>query len=382
MFKNRVVSSLKNVIGWADHWDTSTIPTLPPALTNSESGETYQSFLPSLVRLDYIQASLPSNRNLEEYLDTVETEAITSVLNRLVEAKQLGNNGKDIINNTIIYQNRIRGNKVVNQGRFVGIEIDLKNTMNIEVAINRIGLYLDDDDIDIEIFLFNSLQDNYVASYIIPTLSGNSFTWFSDFVETMASNNGSDTDGGVWYIGYYQDNLSSQAIQLSSFNWKNGYCGGCNKKSVVDGYRTVSKYVSMTPFYISSTDLPAQGVLFDPNDIVYVYDNNFGLNFNVSVKCDISQYLIDNRSSLKKIIGMQVAYNVLQTLVASSQVSAIEQNIQPLALRKLEGATETKQRPFMETIDRAIKAVILDSGNNNQNPCLPCAKKGIRVTHG
>ena len=68
MFDNRVIAELKKVVGWRNHWDSSEIPTLPTSLSDTESGQYYQDFHPS-VRLDYIQALLPSNYSLNTFLD-------------------------------------------------------------------------------------------------------------------------------------------------------------------------------------------------------------------------------------------------------------------------------------------------------------------------
>ena len=75
MFDNRVIAELKKVIGWKNHWDTTEIPTLPADYKATESGQYYQDYHPN-VRLDYIQALLPSNYPLETFLDDIETSAI------------------------------------------------------------------------------------------------------------------------------------------------------------------------------------------------------------------------------------------------------------------------------------------------------------------
>lgn len=376
MFKNRVIEALKKVVGWKDHWDSLEIPALPTSLTDTESGMTYQSFLPSLVRLDYIQAMLPSNRTLEEYLDTVETDAINTMLSDLVERKKLSNKGKDVVKSNVILDNVVRGKTVVNESRFVGIEISLNGVYGIEAVINRIGLYLSGNDTDIDLYLFNSLQANAVATYNISTITANTFNWTDANIEIEAEN-GTGTDGGVWYIGYYQDDLAHQAVQLESFNWKNGYCGGCRGEKYAKIYRNMSSYVRLTPFYIAAAKVPATGVLFDPADIVETYNNNWGLNLNLTVKCDLSQYFIDNRQSFKSAIGHSVAYQVLQMLSVSSQVSAVEQNIQPLALSTLEGVTGTKTPAYRKIVSNAIEAVYVDQGNQGESPCLPCTKKSM-----
>lgn len=380
MFKDRVIAELKKVVGWNNHWNTTDIPALPSTLTDSLSGMKYQNFLPSLVRLDYIQAMLPSDRTLEEFLDQVETDSINMVLAELVQQKQIGNNGNDIVANNVILQSLVRGDAITNESRFVGIEISLKETFGIEVMLNRIGLYLNGADTDIELYLFNSLQPQAIATYTIPALTANSFQWLDTNISIEANVN-SGTDGGVWYIGYYQDDLAAQAISLKTFNWRNGYCASCTGESVARVYREMIPFISMTPFYIATANVPTKGDMFDIDDMVETYDNNWGLNINLSVKCDLSQYFIDNKLSFKIAIGNMVAYQILQMLSASSQVSALEQNIQPLSRDTLEGITGTKTPPFKTIVSNAIKAIELDQGSQNDNPCLPCARKGARFTH-
>ena len=104
MFDNRVITELKKVIGWKDHWDTTEIPALPASLTNTESGQYYQEYHPS-VRLDYIQALLPSNYPLNTFLDDIETTAINQMLEKMVAQKKLNNAGMDLARNNLIYDN-------------------------------------------------------------------------------------------------------------------------------------------------------------------------------------------------------------------------------------------------------------------------------------
>ena len=131
----------------------------------------------------------------------------------------------------------------------------------------------------------------------------------------------------------------------------------------------------MSPFYIATANVPAVGIIFDTDDVIYTYDNNYGFNLNISIKCDLTQFWIDNRSSMTNALGKIVALKVLEMMKASSQVSAIEQNVQINIIRDLEGDRDTRQVPYWAQVDRAVKAVNLDQANVN-NTCVPCARKG------
>jgi hypothetical protein len=373
MFDNRVIAELKKVIGWKDHWDLTEIPALPVALTDTESGQYYQDYHPS-VRLDYIQALLPSNYPLDTFLDDIETSAINQLLEKMITQKKLNYAGMDLARNNLIYDNVLKNKPIINESRFVGVEFYMQPDIGLRAMIHRIGLYLTAAQPTLTLYLYNSLQESAVATYTFSSASSNSFTWLAQDV-ILDYSDGTDTSGGVWYLGYYQDDLVGQAIQYDSLNWKNGYCRTCDRGVRSSKYNSVARYVQMSPFYIDASKVPAVGTIFDKDDIIYTYDNNYGFNFNISIKCNLTQFWIDNRLTMTNALGKIVALKVLEMMKASSQVSAIEQNVQINIIRDLEGDSDTRQVPFWAQVERAIKATNLDQANMNST-CVPCARKG------
>lgn len=374
MFDLRAITELKKVVGFRDHWNTVDVPVLPVTLSDSESGQYYQDFHP-MVRLDYISALLPSDYSLDTFLDDIETSAIKQMLNKMQTFKKLNNSGKDLARNNLIYDNVLKNKPIINESRFVGVEFALNDTsVGIRAIINRVGLYLTSAQPSLTLYLFNSLQEDAVNTYTFTSVNANSFTWLETQIN-IDYQDSSGTDGGIWYLGYYQDDLVGQAIQYDVLNWQNGYCQKCDGGTRSSKYNSISKYVNMSPFYVSGSSLPAVGKLFDADDIVYNYTCNFGMNFNVSVVCNLSQFWIDNRLSMVNAIGKTVALKILEMMKASSQISAIEQNIQFNIIRDLEGDRETQSVPFWQQAERSIKATNFDQSNINST-CVPCARKG------
>jgi len=118
------------------------------------------------------------------------------------------------------------------------------------------------------------------------------------------------------------------------------------------------------------------GTIFDTDDVIYTYDNNYGFNFNISIRCNLTSFWIDNRSSMTNALGKIVALKVLEMMKASSQVSAIEQNVQINIIRDLEGDRDTRQVPYWAQVDRAVKAVNLDQANvNKKNTTMKTTKR-------
>jgi hypothetical protein len=297
------------------------------------------------------------------------------MLNKMQTFKKLNNSGQDLARNNLIYDNVLKNKPIINESRFVGVEFALNDTsVGIRAIINRVGLYLTTAQPSLTLYLFNSLQEDAVNTYTFTSVNANSFTWLETQIN-IDYQDSTGTDGGIWYLGYYQDDLVGQAIQYDVLNWQNGYCQKCDGGTRSSKFNSISKYVNMSPFYVSGSSLPAVGKLFDADDIVYNYTCNFGLNFNVSVVCNLSQFWIDNRLTMVNAIGKTVVLKILQMMKASSQISAIEQNVQFNIIRDLEGDRETQSVPFWQQAERSIKATNFDQSNINST-CVPCARKG------
>lgn len=382
MYDNTVIAELKKVVGWKDHYSND-IPPLSASLKVSESGRYFNDgSFNQLVRLDYIQAMLPSDRDLENFLDETVDAACADVLNQIATHKNLTATGKDIVTSKLIYQQVIRGSEIVNEGRFCGVQFKINDSEGIRATINRVGLYLTAAQPNLTLYLFNSLQPDSITTVNYTSTKANSFQWLETREDLKIDfDDGSDNSGAIWYLGYYQDDLVGNAVQYKTLNWINGYCGTCgNVSNSSKSFKQVSKYVNMMPFYVASGSLPPVGEMFDPNDIVYSSANNFGFNFNITVSCNLTRFWIDNRLSFADAIGKTVSMKVLEMIAKSSQSSGVEQNLQPMALRDLEADKETKATTFLSKVKRSIEVMVLDEGNVSNNPCLPCARKGARTS--
>jgi hypothetical protein len=375
MFDNRVVAELKKVLGWRDYWDLTEIATLGSPLNDTESGEYYQDYSGAL-RLDYISSLLAPNRPLATYLDTVETESITQVLNTIQEDKNIGNNGKDLADSEVVFNVGRKTATIVNESKFCGVMFEVKDSVGVRATINRIGLYLTAAVTDLDLYLFHSSQEQVVEQFTFTSTTTNSFSW--NTIERHLDWDNGSISGGTWYIGYYQDDLAlqtSQAIQYTAMNWLHGYCNQCGQKQADTAYKSIRNRVDMTGFYVQSANLPvSKSERFDPTTTIKTNSNNWGFNFHISLTCNLTQFFIDNRLTLKNVIGVKVAMKVLEMMKFSSQINNIEESVKIMIIRDLEGASDTGSMPMWHRLEKAIENVNLDEGNLNKD-CLPCARK-------
>jgi len=380
MFENSIVAILKTVLGWRNWFDLGEIPDLGTPLTDTLTGEYYQSFSGAL-RLDYIDATIVEGLPLATYLDQVETDAISSVLNRIVEEKQIGGYGKTIASNDVIYEVGTKVSNITNESRFCGVMFEVSLDTGVRATINRIGLYLTAAVTDLDLYLYHSSQESSVATFQFTSTSANSFSW-NEIRRTLDYDDGTIT-GGTWYIGYYQDDLATQtaqAVQYNAMNWLHGYCNQCGATSSKYNvqYKSIRSRLLMQGFYVPAAQVPAVGTMFDPAIVIKTNNNNYGFNFNITIGCDLTQFWKDNRRSFKNVIGMAVAMRILEDMKFSSQINNMEESIKIMIVRDLEGAADTNNPPLNEKLASAIEAINLDMGNVGTD-CLPSARQpGMR----
>lgn len=361
---------LKGLIGWRNHYDLTEIPALSAELKESETGEFYQDEHAAM-RLDLIKACLPQNRNLEEYLKETEEAAIVSVLNDLAETKEIAKTSKEIVANDVIYNSEGWINDtLLNESRFVGIRFRLKHQIGLKAIINRIALQFTQAQTDLTLYLFHSHKTEAIAQITYNSTQNGSFEWLEVSQELHADD--ANLSGGSFFLGYYQDDVTGQAVRYKKLNWKNGFCKTCDGGVRQARYKSVSKYVEMQPFYVPNASLSATpSNMFDPEDIMETDDNNWGFNLNISINCDLTNFWCDNRKSLKKVLALKMVIKVLRMVQFSQQINYVEEQLKNMVIRDLEGDKETNYINLHQKYERAKKAINFNH-SSIAKICLPC----------
>ena len=368
-----VVPQLRKVLSWRNFWDLGQIADLGQPVP--ESDEYYQDYSGAL-RLDYIEALLPSNYPLTTFIDDIVTEAIPQVLNSIEKKKQILNVGKDLASSEVVFNVGRKTATITNSGQFSGVMFEVKESTGIRATINRIGLYLTAAVTNLDLYLFHSSKEAVVSQFTFTTATANSFAW--NIQEVILSFDDGINTGGTWYLGYYQDDLATQtsaAIQYNAMNWLNGYCNQCGQGASDTAYKSIRNRVVMSGFYVQAANLPVSKTeRFEPSTVIKTNNNNHGFNFHIKVGCDLTQFWIEQRSTLKDVIGLKVAAKVLEMMKYSSQINNIEEGVKVMIIRDLEGATDTGLESVSDRLNEAIEALRLDEGNLSKD-CLPCARK-------
>ena len=129
-----------------------------------------------------------------------------------------------------------------------------------------------------------------------------------------------------------------------------------------------------------AASINANKTVFELDAAFSTYDNNHGMNLNVSVKCDLSDFLCEHKMLLKNALALKVTYLILRDIQFSQQINYIEENLKNLIIRDLEGDKDTYHTKIVTQLDRAVKAIDIDT-NSLSKDCMPCTKKN-RVRYG
>lgn len=315
-----------------------------------------------------------TNQSLfSDYLRNLRDDAIHKIFSRVVEAKKLRSEIKDVMENLDLYQGIGRADDtIIKSGRFVFYEINVKKPSQLAVMVSSITTQFNTAQGPLTIYIY---KDNIYDAETVEI----------DLQKAMSPEKTAITvtlQPGLNYIGYYEDDLVGQALRKKDYYWNSPPCGTCNSFNTMS-YNKWSQCVTIKPGYVTAENLPGYSnpgdfTLWDLNKNVYQYDTNFGLNFGLTVGCDITDFIITNRSMFGHPISMQLAVDVLNEMAYNLQrANVINENARKLAMYNLDSKENYNSLPIQ--LDKAIKAMDFDLSGFSE--CMPCKeKRGIKVS--
>lgn len=376
MFKSTLVApEYEHLIGWRQHYDASIV--LPGTLTQTDTGEFFQQKHPAL-DLAVIQTLIPPTLPLQDYLKNTVTDATNEMFNDVLQYRQLNKYGKTLLEQSVLLNRYGWANDTItNQSRFVGMQIRTKDLTGLQSVINEIGLQFAGAE-SFKLYLFHSSQSEPLQEIDVTTTGNASWKWIKTDIE-LSSFQSLNHHGGVFILGYYQDDLNSNAINYTSFNWDVGACSGCNDQHV-GVWRSIGQNFHIYPFYVPFGSFTV-GEMFDMEKMMYSNSQSFGLNFKLSVRCDLTDFFIQNKFVFKNLLALKVVHKILNEMKFSQQINAIEANMKMMIIRDLEGDIDTKMINIPTQYNNELKSVAFNiSGINSK--CLECEDVSYSPSYG
>lgn len=308
-------------------------------------------------------------------LEALTRASINKVATEVFTKKKLDGITKSIFENVQLFDGvGDMTNKEPKSGRFVGFQVVLEDHRDITAIIRRIGTQFSIANPDFKLYIFHSSQVEPISIIPLALSRANSFEWSAKEL-IMRFNDPTLDTGGAFYIGYYEVDLVGQAINRGYDFGNAPTCSTCNRNYAF--YNQWSKYMDVTPFSVPATflvgKLPSDidgAQLWDLNANQYVYLKSWGLNLDISVRCDVTDFLCRERDLFMDALLKQVALDVAQELFNSTR-----NNPNAKETRDLAGyAIEDEKDGLRVKQKRSLEALNFDISDLNE-ACIPCNNK-------
>lgn len=432
---NEICEALKNVCGWEQSHDPA--KAIDDNLTQTESGLYFQGAHP-LLTLDNMAAIMPDDWGLQypvwdalmqwkqnkvvqygndtngnklfwkakadnvgeeptedslfwskynilsDFLERMTRNGIATAIQTFTQIKQLDKETRNLLERRTFFDGagRIRAT-LQNNNKLVGFEIVPVRAMGVTAKIEKIGLQMTGGTGVVRMYLFHSSQIDPIKTFDLNfTVTNGGFQWFpltDCYLPYISDKNNA---GGSWFLCYNQDELPAgmEAINVSK-DWSREPCGTCNMGSV-EVWRELTKYLQVTPFMYNAPETFAEyPELWDIAYTMYTRTQNYGLNCEITIGCDLTDFIISQRQIFQTVIQRQVAAIALRTLamnpnvrVNRNQSNATRMDI----LYELDGNTSgVRPGGLGYDLKKSYEALQIDTQGLDRI-CLACNNRGVR----
>ena len=320
---------------------------------------------------------------LSDYLTQQTQSGIGQTVQTFLQIKGLLRETKDLLERRTFFDGAGRlTNLQQNQGKLVGFEINPVRSMGVTAKIERIGLQMTGATGTVRVYLFHSSQVNPIkVADLNFTKENGGFQWFTMPDWYMPYISEGNNSGGSWYLVYNQNDLPQgmQAVTATK-DWSREPCMTCNPGSVA-GWRELTKYLLISPFktraYETFEEYPE---MWDIEDNIYTNTCNYGLNVEVTVGCDLTDFIIEQRQMFATVLQRQVAANLLRTMAMNPDVrtNRNQSNVSMQGiLYELDGNPQGRETGIGYELRKGYDALDLNTRDIDRI-CMTCRPVGVR----
>jgi hypothetical protein len=323
---------------------------------------------------------------LSDYLIKVVYAGVDWMMDKWINEKKIRSKIKSIYDNVLLY-NGIANyrNPVPNKDHFVGLRIRMKRgEKSLVTIINRLGFQFNAVFAGLTIRIYHSSQQDPISTFTIDQTQASNQQWVS--IPTTEENKlryiSDDYEaGGDFYIGYKQSDLEAlgaQALKMD-LDWTQPPCD-CDSKWRA-WHRQWSQFVEVVGFEVEESAFGAGDTLFDPDKIGITFTNNYGLNLNLSNKCDIGYFVLQEEDLFSEALQYAVGLILLENMSTSTRgANQVANQIKKDAKREtmhFKGAFGT----VFDKFGASIKGLSFDLSGLAEE-CFPCDDGNAEVIAG
>lgn len=324
-----------------------------------------------------------------EWLEDKTRSTIYKAIYTYLNDKQNKGTYKNLLEDRVLFDVTTRiSDKISNTDALVGFEIIPARAKGVTIKVNKIGLHFSMPG-TYKVYIMHSSKQGPVYSLTFTKTQPNTCEWFktdSVYLPYIGSEDG--TVAGSWYVCYLQSELpaNSQAINRS-YDWSGMTCRTCNRRDY-EAYLAWSKYMEINPFRVNSNDLvfgePEETPvlnLWDAEDMQYFVDKTWGINLDVTVGCDLTDFIVDQRWLFQDVLMKQMAVDALREFVYNPNVRTNRHSVnagRTEILYEIDGdSSSMRESGLAYELKQALGAVSLATSGINR-VCLPCCNHGLR----
>lgn len=320
---------------------------------------------------------------LSDYIMQQMQAGISQTVQTFLQIKGLLRETKELLERRTFFDGSGRlDNLQPLQGNVVGMEINPVRSMGVTSKIERIGLQMTGATGKVRVYLFHSSQRAPIKVADLEfTKTNGGFQWFDMKDWFMPYISDGNNSGGSWYLVYNQNDLPQGMMAVNATkDWSREPCMTCNPGSVA-GWRELTKYLLISPFkthaYETFEEYPE---LWDIEDNIYTNTCNYGINVEVSVGCDLTDFIIEQRMMFATVLQRQVATNLLRTMAMNPdvRVNRNQSNVsQQAILYELDGNPQGRETGLGYDLKKGYEALELNTRDIDRI-CLTCRPVGVR----
>ena len=349
---NDVFDRLKHLVGWESSRD-SNLPNgyepnpNPPDnwFDNPISGQYYNNVHPLVTLFNVYNSIYSSPNSLSEadfttaLLDKNKI-ALQSVLSKLASRKKIARETKTLLEKGDIYRGLASPNSLeANTNRFVGWRIELGGGDDYVLNIHSLTFQFSNAFVGLPVYLFHSSKKEAIATLSVDYNS----SFNTERVQLpseweLRKDNENYGNSGYYFIGYFQSDLialGAQAYNRTTYNFSlHNVCHSCGDRWSYNRFLSYTKHfqicaISIESEYLDGINLPDLG-----NGMQNVRVENhktFGLNANVSIVSDITNFLIKYSNLLVSPLQYEMAWQFVNSIAYNVRANSISSDTQEMA---------------------------------------------------
>jgi hypothetical protein len=251
-------------------------------------------------------------------------------------------------------------------GKMGGLEIAVCRNLGLKATIHQVGLQFSGTG-NVTLYLFKSDQ-------VAPVQTSDPISYTTAGAVQWEALNWELEPDGTYFLAFDQGNIPGNPI-TGIYDYSLGQGGGRWQN-----YETFPAGRFFKVLGFEATGTPA--ALWDIVTTNRTLSTNYGLNLKLSVKCDYTALLLEQKQLFQNVVALQVAALLLRELALNPNVAVNrhERNLEPTQLLyEIDGDSQGRPGGLQLRLKQALQAVQFDETGIDK-VCLPCKRRGAKYT--